>query len=183
MHRQYFRRRRGIMKKFSRILILALVIAGLLQFFAGASSLNAEIFQYKDADGNVIFGDAPPAGVEAREKKVSSSKIERQETKGTAQKKQADKGKPQMRDTSDIQVVLYMADWCPYCVKAQAFLRAEGVRLTEYNIDKDPGKKAEAKSKARRSGIPVIDIEGSVLVGFSEGAIKEAIMKKRREGI
>jgi len=170
------------MKKFSWILILVVFIAALFQFYAGVSPLNAEIYQYKDADGNVIFGDTPPAGVEAREKKVSSSRIDRQETKGTAQRKQADKGKPQMRDASDIQVVLYMADWCPYCVKAQAFLRAEGVRLTEYNIDKDPGKKAEAKSKARRSGIPVIDIEGDVLVGFSEGAVREAIMKKRREG-
>ncbi|HMK44686.1 MAG TPA: glutaredoxin domain-containing protein [Dissulfurispiraceae bacterium] len=85
------------------------------------------------------------------------------------------------RPYSDITVVMYMTDWCPYCVKARAYIKSLGVKLVEYNVERDKDKAAESMRKAGRRGVPVIDVEGIIIPGYSPEHIKAAVEKRREQ--
>jgi len=54
------------------------------------------------------------------------------------------------------------------------------VNLIEYNIEKDRGKRDEMLQKSSGSrGVPLIDIEGIIIRGYSQNAMKDAIEKRR----
>jgi glutaredoxin len=54
------------------------------------------------------------------------------------------------------------------------------VNLVEYNIDKDKSKREEMLLKSGGSrGVPLIDIEGIIVRGYGESAIKEGVEKRR----
>ena len=87
-----------------------------------------------------------------------------------------------LRQNSDIQVVMYMTDWCLYCKKAGKYIRSLGVHLTEYNIEKDQNRKSEMKSLSGGSGmVPLIDIEGVIIRGYVPEEIKAAVEKKKKQ--
>ena len=75
---------------------------------------------------------------------------------------------------------MYMTDWCPYCRKAREYLNSLGVSLVEYNVEKGRDKAEEGKRKrGGGGGVPVIDVEGIIIKGYSPELIKEAVEKRR----
>jgi len=77
-------------------------------------------------------------------------------------------------------VIIYGAEWCGACHEAAAYLRKKGIPFVEKDIEKDPQAAHEMQSKLRMNGIrtgsiPVIDVRGKVMVGFSAGSIDEAL--------
>ena len=81
---------------------------------------------------------------------------------------------------SHITATVYGADWCTPCHQALDHLKRRGVRATFKNIEKDGAAQAEMAAKLKRIGradgrIPVIDIDGKILVGFSARAIAQAL--------
>jgi glutaredoxin len=79
-------------------------------------------------------------------------------------------------------VIIYGADWCGACHDAAAYLRKRGIPYVEKNIERDPGAAREMRDKLARAGmnggsIPVIDVRGKVMVGFSARAIEDALGK------
>ena len=72
-------------------------------------------------------------------------------------------------------VEIYTTSWCPYCKKAEAFLKANGINYVNFDIDKD---KAAAKRKAQldsRKGVPLAVIDGQTIYGFSERLYRTAL--------
>jgi len=59
-------------------------------------------------------------------------------------------------------------------------MRSLGVDLVEYNIDKDSGRRDEMRRKSGGTGVPVIDIEGTIIRGYSASAIKAALDQNAR---
>jgi len=101
-------------------------------------------------------------------------------------------GEPPVRKTDPLQgdpkrsygaidVILYQTEWCPYCTKARDFLKDAGVSLVVYDIEKEPDRRAEMLTKSGRTGVPVVDIEGIIIRGYSAEAMRTAIERKRRE--
>lgn len=87
---------------------------------------------------------------------------------------------PDASALSGVSATLYGASWCHACKSAEAYLRGKGVPLVKKDIEEDPSAQAEMSAKLRRAGqggssIPVIDIAGTVMVGFSEAAINTAL--------
>ncbi|OGW41870.1 MAG: hypothetical protein A2010_13665 [Nitrospirae bacterium GWD2_57_9] len=81
-----------------------------------------------------------------------------------------------------VDVILYETSWCPYCTKARELLQDMGVSLVRYDIEKDEGKRAEMLAKSGGSrGVPVIDVEGIILRGYSADAIRSAVERQRRK--
>jgi glutaredoxin len=78
-------------------------------------------------------------------------------------------------------VIIYGAEWCGACHQAAAYLRRKGIPFIEKDIEKDPQAAREMQGKLRSAGvrnggsIPVIDVRGKVMVGFSPGAVDEAL--------
>lgn len=94
----------------------------------------------------------------------------------------ATENKKGLRKYSDIQVVMYMTDWCPYCKKARKYIRSLGVHLTEYNIEKDQNRKNEMKSLSGGSSmVPLIDVEGVIIRGYVPEEIEAAVEKKKKQ--
>ncbi len=82
----------------------------------------------------------------------------------------------------DLLVIVYGAPWCRPCHQATAYLKRRGIRYVEYNIDKDGKRQQEMAAKLKRAGkrpgtIPVIDVGGILLQGYSQGALARAIQK------
>jgi glutaredoxin len=70
------------------------------------------------------------------------------------------------------RVIIYGAEWCGACKEAAAYLTRKHVRFVDKDIEKDSGAAREmnaklAKSGQRGGGIPVIDVGGKIMVGFS----------------
>ncbi len=53
------------------------------------------------------------------------------------------------------------------------------MNLIEYNVEKDKEKWNEMVEKSHRRAVPVIDVEGTIIPGFSAGAVQAAIESKR----
>jgi len=84
-------------------------------------------------------------------------------------------------------VIIYGAPWCGPCHMAKSHLEKRGVRVIEKNIDDDPAAQQEMQSKLAKVGkhgasIPVIDIAGQIIVGFSAPALDQAIARARGSG-
>jgi len=56
-----------------------------------------------------------------------------------------------------------------------------GVSLVEYDIEQNLQKREEMMAKSGSRGVPVVDVEGIVIRGYSPDAMRDAIERKRRE--
>lgn len=69
-------------------------------------------------------------------------------------------------------VTLYSTSWCGVCKEARAFFRSKGVSFTDKDIEKDASAKAELDRKLPgATGVPVIDIGGDIMPGFSASSV------------
>ncbi len=68
----------------------------------------------------------------------------------------------------DSPVVLYSADWCPYCERAKRLLRQRSVDFTEVNVDREPGFRAGLMELTGRMTVPQVLIGGTPIGGFDE---------------
>jgi glutaredoxin len=74
-----------------------------------------------------------------------------------------------------------VTSWCPYCRKAREFLaRQPNLRVAVHDIEENRTRHAEMLSKTGGDrGVPVIDVEGIVLQGYSAEALTGAISAVR----
>jgi glutaredoxin-like YruB-family protein len=72
-------------------------------------------------------------------------------------------------------VTIYTTPSCGYCRVAKDWLRKEGVLFTEYDIAKDPRKADEMVKRSGQMGVPVLDVNGRVIVGFNQAEIQKAL--------
>lgn len=75
--------------------------------------------------------------------------------------------------TSDITI--YSATWCGFCHAAKQYLDKLGIKYTDRDVDTDPTAAQEAVSKSGQMGIPVLDIGGTIVLGFDRPKIDDAL--------
>lgn len=73
------------------------------------------------------------------------------------------------------KVIVYSTPSCPWCKKAKEFLTEKNVEFIEKNVADDEAAKNEMMEKSGQFGVPVLDINGKVIVGFDVDAISEAL--------
>ena len=71
-------------------------------------------------------------------------------------------------------VVLYTTGWCGYCKQTRRFLDSKGIPYTEYDIEKDAEARKAYEALGGR-GIPLIDVNGTLIRDFSEQEILAAL--------
>jgi glutaredoxin len=81
---------------------------------------------------------------------------------------------------SGVQAIVYGAEWCKPCHDAERYLRQRGVMVVKKDVDESEAAASEMRRKLERAGlggasIPVIDIMGRILVGFSPAAVERAL--------
>ncbi|GAC1391783.1 MAG: glutaredoxin family protein [Candidatus Saccharimonadales bacterium] len=72
-------------------------------------------------------------------------------------------------------VTIYSAQWCGFCHAAKQYFTQKNVAFEEKDIDKDPAFATEAKDLSGQTGIPVIKIDTTVIVGFDRPKIDFAL--------
>lgn len=87
----------------------------------------------------------------------------------------------------NVEAVVYGAEWCKPCHQAADYLKKRGVKVKQVDVEKEPRYAREMQDKLRRAGmgggsIPIIDVAGQILQGFSPGALDRAIAKLKRDG-
>jgi len=81
---------------------------------------------------------------------------------------------------SNVVAVIYGASWCKPCHQAADYLKGRGVTVIQKDIEESEAAQAEMRQKLERAGrggasIPVIDVMGQILVGYSPSALDRAI--------
>lgn len=72
-------------------------------------------------------------------------------------------------------VTVYSTPTCGYCVKVKEYLKSKNVQYTEYNVAADMSKAEEMVKKSGQMGVPVLDINGKIIIGFNRPEIDRAI--------
>jgi glutaredoxin 3 len=75
----------------------------------------------------------------------------------------------------DKSVTVYSTPSCPYCMRVKQFLRDNNIDFEDIDVSADPGKSQEMIGKSGQMGVPVLDIDGEIIVGFDKEKIKQAL--------
>ncbi len=73
------------------------------------------------------------------------------------------------------RVIVYSTSMCPWCYKAKEFLKANNIKFEDKNVGEDQEARNEMIEKSGQMGVPVLDIDGNIIVGFDQEAIKKAL--------
>lgn len=75
-------------------------------------------------------------------------------------------------------ITVYSADWCAFCHAVKQYFDKLGVKYEDRNIETNPDYLKESVEKSGQMGIPVIDIDGTIIVGFDRPRIDQALLTK-----
>jgi glutaredoxin 3 len=76
-------------------------------------------------------------------------------------------------------VRIYSTSHCPYCTMAKKFFEDKGISFEEVNVEQDQQKAAEMVEKSGQMGVPVIEINGEIIIGFNRPEIEKALGKNQ----
>ena len=77
----------------------------------------------------------------------------------------------------DKTVTIYSTPTCHFCQMAKEYLKEKGITYNEYDVAHDLERRQEMIQKSGQMGVPVIDINGRVIVGFNKGEIERALRR------
>lgn len=73
-------------------------------------------------------------------------------------------------------VKVYSTPSCPYCLMTKNYLKKEGVPYEDIDVSQDEKAAREMIVKSGQMGVPVIDIDGKIVVGFQPNVF-EALLQ------
>ncbi len=72
-------------------------------------------------------------------------------------------------------ITIYSTPTCPYCKLAKTYMDEHKIAYTNIDVAADPTKAQEMVEKSGQMGVPVIDVDGKIIVGFDKPALKAAL--------
>ena len=75
-------------------------------------------------------------------------------------------------------VKVYSTTSCPWCHKAKDYLKSLKVQFEDINVGEDQDAANEMVEKSGQMGVPVLDVNGTIIVGFDRAAIDKALSRK-----
>lgn len=79
----------------------------------------------------------------------------------------------------DAKIIVYGAEWCAFCHEAMHYFDKLGVKYTYKNVDLNMDAAHAAIEKSGQTGIPVIDMDGEIIIGFDRHKIDETLKAKK----
>jgi len=73
------------------------------------------------------------------------------------------------------KVIVYSTPTCPFCMMTKNFLRDNKIDFEDIDVSSDREKAQEMVQKSAQMAVPVIDIEGEIIVGFDKERIRKAL--------
>ena len=72
-------------------------------------------------------------------------------------------------------VKVYSTPTCPWCFKVKQYLKEKNIPFEDIDVSRDQQAAQEMVQKSGQMGVPVIDINGKIIIGFDVQAINEAL--------
>lgn len=73
------------------------------------------------------------------------------------------------------QVKVYSTPTCPWCKRTKQFLDENKIPYQNFDVASDKAARDEMISKTGQLGVPVVDIDGDILVGFDEKWLRQKL--------
>ena len=75
------------------------------------------------------------------------------------------------------KIKIYSTPQCGFCKMAKDYFDSKKWEYEEYDVTKDVGKQKEMIEKTGQMGVPVIDIDGKIIIGFDKPKIDKLMAK------
>ena len=72
-------------------------------------------------------------------------------------------------------IKIYTTSNCPFCKLAKEFLTKYGFTYEEINVEENENGFYEMVQKSGQFGVPVIDVDGEIIIGFDRKRLKEVL--------
>ena len=72
-------------------------------------------------------------------------------------------------------VKVYSTPTCPYCKMVKQFLTENNIQFENIDVASNQTAAQEMISRSGQMGVPVLDIDGQIVVGFDKGKIKKLL--------
>ncbi|MBT2971931.1 MAG: hypothetical protein B6D72_03085 [gamma proteobacterium symbiont of Ctena orbiculata] len=136
-----------------------LVLGCLLIVSTGGSVSADAIYQWRDENGKIHFGDRPPATEESKPVTVKPNLYQAPKYKSiTASGRE--------------KVVMYSTKRCGYCKKARRYFKRNAIPYVEYDVETSQKGRRDYK-KLGGKGVPIILVGKRRLNGFSEAGFRQ----------
>ncbi|KKW47538.1 MAG: Glutaredoxin-like protein, YruB-family [Parcubacteria group bacterium GW2011_GWA1_60_11] len=74
-------------------------------------------------------------------------------------------------------ITIYSTPSCMYCKMAKAYFAEKGVQYVDKNVAVDEAAREEMVKKSGQLGVPVIDVDGALVIGFDKERLAALIGK------
>ena len=78
-----------------------------------------------------------------------------------------------------MSVIIYTTPTCVYCRMAKQYFNQKNIAFEEYDVASDLRAREEMLSKSHQLGVPVLDVNGEIIVGFNRSAIDKALTREK----
>ncbi|MBI2668180.1 glutathione S-transferase N-terminal domain-containing protein [Candidatus Woesearchaeota archaeon] len=75
------------------------------------------------------------------------------------------------------KIKIFTTKTCPWCAKVKEFFKSNNVKYTEVDVGSNQKAADEMIQKSGQMGVPVIDIDGQIIIGFDKIALEKALKK------
>ena len=72
-------------------------------------------------------------------------------------------------------ITIYSTPTCPYCKMAKEYLTGKNVQFTNIDVSADQEGATKMVELSGQMGVPVIDIDGKIIVGFDKDEISSTL--------
>lgn len=77
-------------------------------------------------------------------------------------------------------VKVYSSPSCPYCFTLKEFLKEHNIEFEEVDVSQNKEAREEMMKKSGQLEVPVVEIDGQIVVGFDKEKISKILNIKSR---
>ena len=77
--------------------------------------------------------------------------------------------------TIDNKVRVYSTPTCPYCIRTKQFLKENNIEFENIDVSANQEAAQEMTEKSGQMGVPVLDINGEIVIGFDKDKISQLL--------
>lgn len=77
-------------------------------------------------------------------------------------------------------IKVYSTPNCPWCKKVKTYLKSKNVEFEDINVKADREQKEEMMKLSGQKSVPVVNVDGKIILGFDKNAIDKYIEKYKQ---
>ena len=73
------------------------------------------------------------------------------------------------------KVTVYSTPTCPYCIRVKQYLKDNNIAFEDIDVSTNENKAQEMIKRSGQMGVPVVEIDGEIVIGFDKDKIKKIL--------